>query len=122
MNLVVSAVGVAIGLLAAFGIFAPLRAAAWLRDLRPTTRYAVAVLQRLVIGGLFVAAAPSCRTPRIIFGLGLLTLAAALVILVLGPKRLDGLVNWWLDLPATVLAMTFAGAAVLGCFLVYAGW
>jgi len=122
MNLVVSLTGVVIGLLAAVGIFAPMRAVGWLRDMRPSTRYYVAVVQRAILGSLFVWAAPSCRTPKIIYGLGLLTLVAAVAILVMGPKRLDALVQWWLDRSATLVAISFAGAAVFACFLVYAGW
>ena len=122
MNLVVSLTGVAIGLLAAVGIFAPFRVLEWISGLHAPTRYAVAVGQRAVLGSLFIWAAPSCRTPRTIFWLGVLTLVAAAVILVMGPKRLDDWVNWWLGLPAFALVTSFSAAALFGCFLVYAGW
>jgi len=122
MNLVVSLTGVAIGLLAAIGIFAPFRVLGWVRDLHAPTRYYLAVGQRAILGSLFIWAAPGCRMPRVIHWLGVLTLVAAAVILVLGPKRLDRWVDWWVELPATAVVTSFAAAAVFGCFLVYAGW
>ena len=122
MNLVVSLTGVVIGLLAAVGIFAPFTVLGWIRDWHSPSRWVVAVVQRAVLGSIFIMAAPSCRTPRIIFWLGVLTLVAAAVILLAGPRRLDAVVNWWLGLPASVVVASFAGAAAFGCFLVYAGW
>ena len=122
MNLVVSLTGVVIGLLAAIGIFAPFSVLGWIRGWHAPTRYFVAVVQRAILGSLFIWAAPSCRMPKIILLLGVVTLVAAVAILVMGPKRLDAIVNWWLGLPATLVAASFAGAAVFGCFLVYAGW
>lgn len=122
MNLVVSLIGIALGLLAAVGIFAPFRVAAWLGGWPASRRYYVAILQRAVIGSLFLWAAPSCRTPRIIFWLGVLTLAAAAIVLAIGPRRLDTLVTWWLEIPAPLMVASYSAVAVFGCFLVYAGW
>jgi hypothetical protein len=122
MNLVVSLVGVVIGLLAAVGIFAPVRVVGWMRSWHSSGRFWVAVLVRLVLGVLFILAAPSCRTPQIILALGVLSLVTAVGILALGSKRLDAMIAWWLDLSPVVVAVSFAAAAVFGCFLVYAGW
>jgi hypothetical protein len=122
MNLAVSLVGAVIGLLAAIGIFAPFRAVRWIRDWHPPSRFWLAVLWRLVLGVFLIRAAPECRTPRLVLALGGLALAAGIAILVMGPRRLDALVDWWLDRSAAVLAVSFAAAAALGCFLVYAGW
>ena len=85
MALTVSLVGIVLGLLAAIGIFAPFRALEWLASWRGSARFAVAVGMRLVVGSLFVWVAPACRTPRIIFWLGVATLLTALALLVLVP-------------------------------------
>ena len=120
--LAVSLVGVVIGLLAAVGIFAPFRVAGWVGSWHSSSRFYAAVLLRLVLGVVFILAAPDCRTPRMILAIGVVSLVAAVGILVMGPKRLDEFVSWWLDLPAVLVAVSFAVAAVFGCFLVYAGW
>ena len=45
--------------------------------------------------------------------------AAAVVVLLLGPERIDRLVKWWLALPDPVLRLSMAFAAAFGVFLVY---
>jgi hypothetical protein len=82
---------------------------------------AVAVAVRLVLGIVFILAAPSCRFPRVVYALGIVALLAALVVLLLGPDRVRSLVQWWSQQPSLVIRAMYAGTVLFGAFLVYCG-
>ena len=44
-------------------------------------------------------AASTCRFPAIIYGIGILALAGALLLALLGEPRVDALIAWWSQLP-----------------------
>jgi hypothetical protein len=96
MQIAVSGFGLLIVAVSALGVIQPQRLMAVLAGLKPWTRYTVAVAVRLVMGVTLLAAAACCRWPNLIQGLGLLSVAAALGVAVVGPRRLDSLVQWWL--------------------------
>ncbi len=122
MGLAVATVGVVIGLLALVGIVAPFRTLESIRSMRMPGRYYLAIVVLLGLGVLFILAAVECRTPRIVRALGGLLLLSGGVVAVMGMDRSERVVEWWLGRSALVASLGFASAAVLGTFLVYAGW
>ena len=122
MGLAVATVGVVIGLLALVGIVAPFRTLESIRSMRIPGRYYLVVAVLLGVGVLFILAAVECRTPRLVRALGTLLLLSGGVVVVMGMDRSERVVEWWLGRSALVASLGFAAAAVLGTFLVYAGW
>ena len=88
--------------------------AAW----KPTLSYALAVVIRIAIGAILIAAAPASRWPTLLHSLGVIVLAAALVVLLLGPTRLGSVIVWWTAQPlgwtraASVLAIALGAITI----------
>jgi len=68
----------------------------------PDTFLAVGVGTRLAIGVIFLFGASRCRIPAVIYGIGILALAGALLLVLLGEPRVDALVHW-LQLPSLAI-------------------
>jgi len=79
----------------------------------------VAVAVRLVLGIVFILAAPSCRFPRAMYALGIVALLAALVVLLLGADRVRSIVQWWFRQPLLVVRAMYVVTVLFGAFLVY---
>ena len=122
MAIVVAILGLLIAAIGVVGVFNPqvLRALVnnfWLR------RYGLpaAVAIRLIVGVLLILAAPSCRFSAVVRIFGIATLIAAAGLLLLGKKRLEGLVGWIVSRPSSELRLWAGVAVALGGFLLYAG-
>ncbi len=120
MQIAVAGIGLLIVAVSALGAIQPQRLMAVLAGLKPWTRYTAAVAVRLVMGVALLAAAACCRWPNGIQGLGLFSVAEALGVAVVGPRRLDIWVQWWLArTPGFLRGGCLVGIA-LGGLLVYA--
>lgn len=82
--------------------------------------HVLAVGVRVLIGILLILSASASKYPTIIAVLGWLSLAAALVLLVIGRKRFLRLMSWALSLPQPYSRLGGVVAVVFGGFLVYA--
>ena len=90
----------------------------WVAGLHPTHRYALAVGIRLALGVFLLAVAPEARWPGPTRIFGWIALAAAALLLVMGPTRLDRAVQWWASRPSTALRIASGVAMLLGAALV----
>ena len=84
----------------------------------------MAVGVRLVMGAVLLLAAHDTRYPAAIYVFGGIALGAAAVLGVMGPQRLERMVQWWLGLLEGRMILVRAGmlcAVLLGAFFVYAG-
>jgi hypothetical protein len=93
MRYIVAAVAILLVVICAIGVFAPERLTAVVAGWPPDTRLYVAVGTRLVLGVIFILGASRCRIPAVIYGVGILALAAALLLVLLGEPRVDALVG-----------------------------
>src|SRR5262245_64009835 len=99
MSYLVAAIATLILAIGALGVVAPAQVAAILSAWSPDTVMAVGVGTRLAIGVIFLTGASRCRIPAVIVGIGVLALAGAVLLVLLGEPRLDALVQWWTQLP-----------------------
>jgi hypothetical protein len=121
MRYVVAAVATLLIAISGLGVLAPERLVAIVSAWPPDTRLYVAVGARLVLGVIFLLGASACRFPAVIYGVGILALAAALLLVVLGEPRIDALVHWWCELPALAIrAWCLLAVVVSGLILVAA--
>jgi hypothetical protein len=82
----------------------------------------LAVGVRIVLGVALLAAGPGSRFPQALWVLGILSLAGAVVLAVLGVSRFQRFVQWWAARPDGVVRVWSAFALAFGGFLLYAVW
>lgn len=80
--------------------------------------YIVAAI-RIIVGVLFILAAPETRLPLFIQVLGVLFVLAGVAILLLGTERIDRMAEWWLARRDNVLRMGALLAVALGGVIVW---
>jgi uncharacterized membrane protein len=111
-GLIIAAVGVV-------GMMRPAQLFAGMLNWPAAVLLAVAVAVRLMLGIVFILAAPSCRFPRVMYALGIVALLAALVVLLLGPDGVRSLVQWCSRQPSLAVRAMYAATVLFGAFLVY---
>jgi hypothetical protein len=99
----------------------PKRLIEWVDLFWSKDRLWFAVALRLALGALLIYAAPECRAPLAVRALGVITVIAAIGLVVLGPERMDGFVHWWTKRSPTILRVWSVLGVLLGAFLIYAG-
>ena len=90
------------------------------RFLGPTWLPLVSAL-RIVIGLMFILAAPYTRIPTIVRVVGGAAIVAGIAILLLGVRRTQLLADWWLARSNTTLRFWAVIAALFGGLLIWAG-
>lgn len=119
MTYLVGLVGLAIVLFAGLGVFAPGRLMGVLGAGSSRGRLWLAIGIRVVLGAVFLIAAPQCRNPLVMRVLGIVALIAAAALPFLGAERLDGMVKWW-GARSNAVTRTWAVVALaFGAFLIY---
>ena len=119
MNLVVAVVGALAVLLGTTGLLAPARFRAALLAWPSRPRFIAAVVLRLLVGALLIIVADSLRFPHVMKIIGVISLVAAVGILIMGRVRLDKLVDWWLGRSDSMVRLSALFAAAFGALLVY---
>jgi ABC-type xylose transport system permease subunit len=121
VNLIIVIVGWLINLLGLFGIASP----HWLIDAVlgwPTAvRFYSSVLTRVVLGVLFIFAAPRCRLPRLIYVLGAIILLIGIVLFFLGADRVDKILHWFVACLELCIRFIYLVGILFGSLLIYAG-
>jgi hypothetical protein len=74
---------------------------------------------RLLVGALFLWLAEELRYPLVMKILGVISIVAAVGILLMGRESLDRLVNWWLGRGDGLLRLGALFAMLFGVFLVH---
>ncbi|HAF16520.1 MAG TPA: hypothetical protein DCK99_23035, partial [Blastocatellia bacterium] len=114
MNFLVAIVGwmiVAIGLL---GIAQPHLMLSWVLGWPADVRFYVTIGTRVLLGLLFILAAPKCRLPRFIRTIGIIALIAGAVYFFLGRGRLELLIQWMFGQPSVFIQLLYAAAVLFG--------
>ena len=120
MALLLTIFGFSVACVGLIGILNPRR----LRELVSAgeihSRFHSAIIMRILIGSILLAAAPSYRFPLVIGSLGVIALVAAVALYVLGEKRFESFADWWSNRPPTSVRAASIVALELGLFLFYA--
>jgi len=119
----IAAFGLLVLALGAIGAARPATLLGWVqRAWRSRAGLSLAAGFRAALGVLLLAAASETRFPRLIGGLGVLSLLAAVSIPFLGYERLRKLVEWWLTRSEGFVRGWSLVTCAFGAFLVYAAW
>ena len=119
MTLLVAALGALAVLIGLVGLVQPGRYRLMFNTMNSRTRFVLAVIIRLAMGGLLWLLADELRHPHVMRILAVIAVVAAVGLLIMGRTRLDKFVDWWLSRPDSVLRVSALFAAVFGAYLVY---
>lgn len=119
MTAIIALFGALIAAACAVGFVRPAVLRQIFDGLSDQTVWVSAVIARLAFGTLLLITADDLRFSYAMNLLGWIVIVAAVVILLLGPERIDRLVRWWLTLPDAVFRVSMAVAVAVGLFLVY---
>jgi len=121
MAVIVSILGVLVAAIGLMGIVQPRRIIDLVEYWRGPTRFRLAIVVRLVLGCVLLVVAPTCRLPIVVNLIGAIAIVAAVVIRIVGQKRLDSFIAWWLAHPPALIRLSVLFAVAFGVLLVYAG-
>lgn len=121
MHLVVAMFGLLIASFGAFGLIRPPDFVKLARNFWATPKgvhYAAAL--RLALGAALLLAAADSACPRALAAFGYLSLAGAVIVVLLGHVRLAKIIEWWARQPDIVIRLWGLIALAFGIFLVSA--
>ena len=121
MAIVVTVTGTLIAAIGVFGVTAPARLMKLVDRFRGGAGVWAAAGIRLVVGIAFVLAAPACRWPDFVLVVGIIALLAAVGLPIMGQRRFDAFVAWWMQRPPVVIRGWALVATAFGGLLAYAG-
>jgi uncharacterized membrane protein YgdD (TMEM256/DUF423 family) len=120
MVVLVNIVGIVLVVMGVVVLVRPGILKSWLSFWQQGNRLQLAVLIRLVIGSVFVTAAPRCHVPGVILIVGIVVFGSGIVGLILGPERLRSIAQWYGDRPARVQRAWALLTMGLGAVVLYA--
>ena len=121
MAVIVPVLGGLSAVIGLMGVLNPRSMMALAQRHRGPVSFWFAVSFRLVLGAVFLAVAPDCHAPMVVRVTGVVSIAAALGLVVLGTARLDKFIEWWLGRSLTYVRLWASGAIAFGALLIYAG-
>jgi hypothetical protein len=121
MGVAVAGFGLLVLVIGVLGLLQPARLVAWVeRTWQSRAGFQLAIALRALLGILLIASASSTRFPWLIGALGVLSLAAAAALPVLGYARVRSFVEWWTARSTGFVRAWSLVACAFGAFLVYA--
>lgn len=115
-----TAFSVALGLTCLYGMLFPRPLVNWVTEFwNKTVSLYIAVLARLILGALLLWVASDTRFPLGFAIFGYLTLSAAVLIPIVGRKKIGTLLFWFRDAPAAALRMWMGVGLAFSCFIFY---
>ena len=120
MAVIASILGVLIALIGVVGLARPRSLIKLVQHWHSPARFWTAIVVRVVFGVALLAVAPECRLPSLIRAIGVISILAAVAILIMGRARLDCFVGWWLG-RADLVRLSAVVAIAFGVLLVYGG-
>lgn len=118
MSIIVKVVGIVLAAFAVVYLLKP-EVMRWLmRTLSRGRRIYFAALIRFALAILFLLAARECRYFWVVFILGILFLLGGMLIIVLGPAKLKGVIEWGQEQSALVLRFLALVTLALGVLVI----
>ncbi len=81
-------------------------------------RLYIAAPVRLAFAVVFLLGARECKYFWVIFAFGILFLITGILVLVLGPKKLTPMLEWWLKQPTLLLRLMALIAVAIGVVII----
>jgi len=120
MAIVIKIIGLLLVLTAIFYLAKPDVIKHMMEFFRQGNRIYFAGLIRLILAVIFLAGARECDVTWLIFTLGILFLIAGILVFVLGTKKINAWIDWWLKKPLWALRLLSVLTLAFGGLIIYA--
>jgi hypothetical protein len=121
MSAIVVMVGLLILLLSISIFISPAKLKRLLRIFMERRWWHFASAIRIVIGILFLVAAPDTHAPSVVRALGIMFILAGAAIPIMGVARIERLVHWWLARSESTFRLWAIAAAGFGMLIMWSG-
>ena len=118
MDMVIKIIGIVLVLLALGCLIKPDFLRGSMQFFRKGSRVYVIALMRFALAVVFFMAARECRNVWVILAFGILFLLSGLLIIILGPKRISTMIDWYVKQSALLLRFLALIAAALGVVII----
>ena len=83
-------------------------------------RFLFAIIVRILFGAILLAEATNLKFPFAMKIIGAISIAAAVVLLLIGQGRMDRFIDWFMKMTDNVMRVWSIFALAFGAFLIYA--
>jgi len=118
---IVLIIGVTVIVLAGWGMFAPQKLMTFVSSaIDKSWGIYLAVITRFILGAALIIVAPASQFPSVFQALGVIALAAAIALILMGRERLRRFIAWWVERFSThMIRLWLLFGMAFGAFLVY---
>jgi len=118
MDMVIKVIGIVLVLLALGCLIKPDLLRGTMRFFSKGSRVYAVALMRFALAVVFFVAARECRNVWVIIAFGVLFLLSGMLIIILGPKRISTMIDWYLKQSSLLLRFLALIAAALGVVII----
>lgn len=118
MDIVIKIVGLVIAAVGIVYIIKPNVMNRIIEFFKKGKRLYIAAPVRLTFAVVFLLGARECKYFWVIFAFGILFLISGMLVLVLGPKKLTPMLEWWLKQPTLLLRLMAFIAVAIGVVII----
>ncbi len=122
MSIIVLIFGILIALAGIVGVIRPNLLLSTLQSWQGHGRWLVAVIVRLIMGLILIEISPDLRLPVVMKVIGIISFVAGIGLLLIGQKRMDLIVDWFLGVSETFARNAMVFVILFGVLLVYASY
>ncbi|MBL7197074.1 MAG: hypothetical protein ISS47_03130 [Candidatus Omnitrophica bacterium] len=79
----------------------------------------IGALVAIVLGVLFLIAAPQCRLTRLVTVIGVWSVIKGVLLLIIKQKKIDAYLDWWLARPVSIMRYLGFIAIAFGILFIY---
>ena len=119
MKIIIAAFGSLICLAGLVIVIAPDKFRAVMNNWTGQPRFLFAVIVRVVFGAILLAEAANLKFPLAMKIIGGISIVAAVVLLLIGEKRMDRMIDWFMKMSDNMFRAWSVVALVFGAFLIY---
>ena len=122
MNTVIAGIGIVIVLLGLLYLIKPSVLQALMRFFKKGRRIYFAALLRFVLAVIFLLGARESGVPIVIIVFGIIFLASGLTIFLMGAKRINRILEWYLGQPTAILRVIALIVLAVGGVITYCAY
>jgi len=119
MKIIIASFGALICIAGLLILVAPEKFRSMMNKFAGQPRFLFAIIVRIFFGAILLAEAANLKFPLAMKIIGGISIAAAVIILLIGQERMDRFIDYWMRMSDNVLRVWSVFALAFGGFLIY---